>query len=367
MSLTYTIGPNGPISGSAGTAIFQPGRRHGLVSIYNTGSATVYLDNENQQVDPTDGIPLTAGSSIPWDEDLPLYAACPTQTTIVVSSNTAIPFDSGAIAAQIIDQGLAQQIADAIKITGAPPIDNFQLLLSTGLIGTSYVSAVLDVSSFQSLSLTFSNGFPSDYAAGTIAIGWYNENANPASPSTNRLGVDTFYVGTGGFTEASFPVRGSRAIIFAQASSGTGQIRAYASYKTIARPYYFGGGAGSADGLLEGQPIGPLSSGHAGGSVWSGNIPLGDTWGWQPNITAGPAKLTLRVTNTSSMSFIVRVPTTIFSLATIVAVAGATVAGQTDVYDLLFPAMPLEVIMQNTHGTNTLNFRATITSAAPFN
>jgi hypothetical protein len=120
MTTTYTIGPNGPTAGSAQTAIQQPGRKYPPCTIYNTGQATVYLSDESP-INSTSGAPLTAGSVLPWDEDLALYAVCPTSTTLVTTANTQIPFDAGAIAAQILTQGLAQGHCERDQHYRGPP------------------------------------------------------------------------------------------------------------------------------------------------------------------------------------------------------------------------------------------------------
>lgn len=355
MSTPYTIGPHGPIAGSGNTAILQPGRPHGPVTIFNTGQATVYLDNENQQVNPTDGLPLTAGSSIPWDKDLPLFASCPTSTTIVVSDNGAIPFDAGAIANQLNLQGLPGLIAQQISISGAPPIDAFQAIgTPMQVVSNGSLSPVLDMRTFQSLFVALTN--TGGMIAGQFLIFWYAD-----AGATNIIELDAVYIGTGFNTQFSMAAKGPYCQININATSGSATMSTYGSYKALVNNYYGCQGAGANNGTVElGGPFGV--------STWSGVIPISTTnWVWQSDVIAGHCQLSLRFVGTGTVTMLARVPTNIASVTTYKSEASLAITATTTLYyDFLLPPLPFELSIQNPSATNTLTFRATLVSARPY-
>lgn len=354
----YVIGPNGPGNGSALTAIQQPARPYPAITIYNTGAATVYL-GDDPPLNPTDGIPLSAGSVIPWDADQALYAVCPTSTTISTSSNTGVPFDAGAVAAQILDQGLATDIANAISITGAPPIDTNKLLvtLQNLINGTGPSSALIDVSSYQSINI----------AATALADPSINVRVDVNWCDSTGVVIfrENFFVGTGGATDIAMSVRGPR-VYFSIIILGVGApavIKVYGSYKAIASNFaqltgYGEMGNGQIDAL----------AGY-GFQTWYGSIPVSTTWVAQMDHIAGPCRVTMRftTTNTAGYTRLVRIPNPIFSLTTYLAeTAVPTVSGDMRYDDILLPPVPLEISLANTSATQTLNFRATLVYGRPF-
>ena len=119
MSTLFTIGPNGVTNPPNRPWIYDPGRTHELVTLVNIGPNVAYLD-EAVLPGAGNGIPLAVGSTLPWDKDLALFATSPLGATIVVSPNGSTPFDPGAIASQLITQGLPALIASAIYGLGIP-------------------------------------------------------------------------------------------------------------------------------------------------------------------------------------------------------------------------------------------------------
>lgn len=357
MSTQFTIGPNGPTSGSALQAIYQPGRAHDPITIYNTGPDICYVDDENP-LNSSQGQPLPNGSSLPWDEDRPLYIVCPTSTGITISANTQVGFDAGAVAAQLIDQGLAQDIANAISITGAPPIDNLALL-TTVTLTNGQSSAILDTSAYQSVQIVMGPSIPNSNTR--VELEWLDSTAAVI------LALDEPFCGTSGpstsNTFAGFICRGPRLQLNANITTGNSvTVRVYGSYKSLSNNSWLGNGAGA------------LSGGQLDGSVyynfqtWHFSIPVGATWITSFGSMAGEHQLTMRYTNTSTESRIFRVPLNIFNNATTYAgeSGAATTNGLTTTENIFLPPCPVELSLHNLHATNTLDGHATLVAARPF-
>jgi hypothetical protein len=199
------------------------------VTITNTGTATAYLDSD-QPDSTTSGQPLSAGSSLTWSKDQPLWTVAPVATTLVVSENTGAIFDAGAIAAQILAQGLASQIATAINVVGVPAIESATVLQSfssvTALNANPGIGgSPIDCSRYQSLRVYCSE----TYAIGgayppprPYTISWYADAAG-----TIPVGVDAFNVPTGtnaalvpaASAVVSVPCRGPYFVLGAQSVS----------------------------------------------------------------------------------------------------------------------------------------------------
>jgi hypothetical protein len=361
LSQNYVIGPTGPVGSRNGAGIVTPNRKHPAFTIFNTGKTTVFLDDEDPLGDPSSGLPLTPGSSIPWDADKALYATCPTKGYLTTTGNSGVPFDAGAVAAQILDQGLATDIASAIYVTGSPPVDKFTQILDTNTISGNYTTPAIDASSYASLCIHISNGFPTRMVPGHFTVWWYSSGADPAYPTQKVIAVDEFYIGTGVSTEVRLPVRGALAYIQVQSTSGSCSFEIYGSYKATDRLTYLGEGYGSNNGAIDG-------TGHAGVQTWNGVIPVGSTWIWQPDTSSGPARLILRYNSTSTVTMVLRavqanLPLTIYAGFSNVGIAPA----QTDTYELLLPPMPLELSLACTSASaNPVTFRATLVPQIPY-
>ena len=106
-----------------GVAAYLPGRPHAAITVVNNGPAIVYLGEDDVPNPPTNGHPLRVNSTIVWDRDRALYLACPTNSSVVLTENSGQVFDAASIAGQILDQGLAEQIAQQINVLGVPQVD----------------------------------------------------------------------------------------------------------------------------------------------------------------------------------------------------------------------------------------------------
>lgn len=139
--------------------------------VYNRDTVqSVYVSNE--YVGGTNGFRLGPGMSLTWTTGRDLWiwstpeATLPVPVTVVNDGGEFT--DPSTIATAILEQGLAQQIADAISITGVPP-SNLPVLLGshtwTGLSPSTHAfTPAADVGKYQSLFVKFSpdTAFPDD-------------------------------------------------------------------------------------------------------------------------------------------------------------------------------------------------------------
>lgn len=145
-----------PLSTRTATGIDPGGFRAGA-TVKNVGSQIAYLGTDST-VTPVNGYALSAGSSVIWDAQRPLWGLAEPAgpTTVSVYENIGNLFDASAIAQALLSGGLANQIASAISISGAPPIDVNAILLDTTLACTaagSVTTAAIDVTKYQSVTL----------------------------------------------------------------------------------------------------------------------------------------------------------------------------------------------------------------------
>lgn len=141
-----------PITSTA-TPVYSAGRVDTDILVENIGTTVVYLGDTNGIL-PANGWPLKAGSTISWPGNQALFAVSNVGETalIVAMPTSATVFDASALAGQILAQGLAQDIATAISVSGAPSIDKRTPILSTTAID-GYTSAILPASAFNSIQV----------------------------------------------------------------------------------------------------------------------------------------------------------------------------------------------------------------------
>lgn len=182
----YTVNSVAPIQ------IFPDGAG-GALTLYNTDTTnTVYVG----EYPDNNGFPMSPGMTLSWDAGRSLYAYVDAGNTVslVVVSNAGNIFSAKSIADQIIAAGLATDIANAIvnsgltsaniasqiNLAGVPPIDTQTVVLDSGLValnsGVPYVTAVLDVSRYQSLYIhLFDLGFNTNIVPDIreVDLDWY--------------------------------------------------------------------------------------------------------------------------------------------------------------------------------------------------
>lgn len=94
------------------------------MTIYNSSQTDMLYLSESGN--PNTSFPLNAGSTIAWDPGKPLYLSVDPGKSVVayILPNGGNFTDATAIANAILQQGLAQDIADAIMLNGVPSIDS---------------------------------------------------------------------------------------------------------------------------------------------------------------------------------------------------------------------------------------------------
>jgi len=262
---TYPILAGAPVPIAAGA--------QGVLTLYNSDiTETVYL-SENPD---NRGFPLAPGSSMTWDQGKTLYAYVDAGATVqlVVLDNGGTITNTGAIAQQILAGGLADQIAasivgsalagaiaDAIAIQGAPPLDVNALVASGSTPAEASVLPTIDVSQYQSITLTMVEavviGDPKTAPLPRkVNLVWEMPDGNATHSETVYL-TDDHATESGAFMSYQTPVKNGRlSIAIGATAQGMGAsiiYRVIGSYKAVSRPRYtnrsaYWGGAGSTIG-----------------------------------------------------------------------------------------------------------------------
>lgn len=208
---------NVSVSPDAPAVIFTRGDDNPGVTVKNTGTNDIALGYV-----PSFGAGyiLAPGSSVVWSAGKPLFISSTATGAAFVSDNTGNLFDADAVGASLIRQGLAQEIADKLKLTGVPPIRQSSSLLTdwtfTHEVGgsTSWVSDIFNVAEVDTLSVaTFTTRGNID-AWYTVAVLFYD-------------GVNAFqrqslvYSGYRGKMDFAVPAEGTTARLLVQMNVGT--------------------------------------------------------------------------------------------------------------------------------------------------
>lgn len=203
----------------------------GSVTLYNPEPVTViYVDSQNPAT--INSQPINPGAQLVWTQR-ECYAVCAAGESgnLLVSENDGNLTDPNAIASAIIDQGLAQDIANAIQITTVPAGDNPTILLDLDNIQAPAVSVIepaFDCAKFQSLIVTAIG--PGGGSTGLIELdlGWsvsetpsYDDDFT--RPDNASLSVNAPLPWAIGGTDSPFGIKGNHAV----KSSGTNEAGAY--------------------------------------------------------------------------------------------------------------------------------------------
>lgn len=211
-------------------------------TIYNTGTAVVYL-GEDDAVQPYSGAPLSPGSTIQWDPDRSCYAlTSPGMVgSVVVLDNEGYLFDAGAIANQILDLGLATDIAAQIALTGAPPIDRITNLGIPTIFGSG-AFPVYDTSGYQTVMV---KAIDIDTTPGPapVARKWILQWTDASGALITREEFWGQDYNSNGNADVIFrtSVKGQRLTITAEANATAGNqltVSVTGSYKTVAKSTY---------------------------------------------------------------------------------------------------------------------------------
>lgn len=292
-TLPVLVGP----SGKAVADRALPGGDSTLIApVSNT--TTVYVDDS--PLSDATGIPLTPGSTQPWPGDRPLHAwASVAGQQLLVGAGVEQGTNAGAIAAAIIDQGLAAQIAANIAVSGAPPIDDPQIVADdswTSTAGTYRIvgGGYLNVARYQSLTLRLRVEMPATLAApvdfGRIFVFHYQEGLLVKTDKYLFMGDNNYSLNFVTDVVATIPAVGDEVQVQVNYDIAGVPIQAVllGSYRDATARYWCGHG---------------FQAGAGGPGTWSGDgleyyqrwsigaMPAAALWGGYPTLYSGSMTL----------------------------------------------------------------------------
>jgi len=201
------------------------------VLLTNRGPGRLILGDDVAQVDQLSGYELGPSSAIQWDAGRRLFARCPVgeSAQLVILENAGSIFDAGAIASNLITQGLPEAIAGSIYTTGAPTVDKPRALThATGPCdGTTQYYGAYDTSSLRSIQWcwrrTDSVQIAGPTSADFLIFYWLDEAGSVVlgSDVINVLGDNTI-TGQWASSFGRIPVRGPRLQVIVQTNDTTG-------------------------------------------------------------------------------------------------------------------------------------------------
>jgi len=323
-------------------------------TIYNTGTVIVYLD-EDQAVQPYSGVPLRPGSTIQWDADRCAYAVTDPGNigALTVLDNQGYLFDAGAIATQILGQGLAADIATHIAISGAPPIDINALLLSQNVAilaaDIRFPTASpfdLDMTRYQSVLITVEETPTASHTepvAREIQV-WWTDAAGVLLDSGSFWVSDNNLSPAGFFASYQTAVKGARMYLVAKANAlNTGPVLAVnvtGSYKPVAKSRT----VIRSQRWLSSAALG--ARGSALDNFVSASVPVTPllvTYGYPPS-KSGPATFSVRFTDVLTAG-VLRVEVRDLAVDATLATAAAVIGSQVDTVSTFIhiPNRPLKL------------------------
>lgn len=277
-----------PLTATTSTAIYPAGIQQDL-TVKNVGPDTIWLGSQTS-VSSESGYPLGPGSSVLWLQNRALYAIGTSDTSLVlVTTNLGPQFDASAVAAQI-------------SISGAPPVDQNDILfnsLQLVPINTFMNSPLIDVRKYQSIQV-WAVDEGANSLARTVNIS-FGVDVNGALGTWDRNSVSFFDQGPGGggvykgsWASAVIPVRGPvmQASISTLAVASNVHLILVGSYKAVQRGAYR---MHHWDALSSGLPAGATAVGvghdQMAGFIWFG--PAAGSYSWRPNHTSGESQLAI--------------------------------------------------------------------------
>ena len=226
------------------------------VTIYNSSKTATINCAESGNM--ASAFPLNPGSTLVWDAGKALYLALGSgagPVTVFLNENGGSLTDATAIASAIIQQGLADDIAAKIAISGAPSIDASRIPIYSATknvltAGNTWFPNTppglgLDVSAYNSVRIVIQCATPSGPAftnlqpAVTACAIWDNNSPEAALDSWGV--IDNNNNGGPYSTEFWVPCRtNTLSVVIAntRASTEVATVNIYGSYQTITDPRY---------------------------------------------------------------------------------------------------------------------------------
>jgi len=319
--------------------------------LYNADTANnVYL-SETRGLQSSTGAILPPLATKRWVAGMACFAICDAGKTaqLNVSANAGEISNPAAIASSILAQGLAGQIASAIKVAGVPIIDapvvlwNNSQAVATGATPTP--SSIFDVTGYQSLIINiteFGSTAPGNYR--NIHVRWYLDQAG-----TMVIGEDVIGSLTSGNAAATIPRRGPYVYIYADPATtnvnSTLAVTVAASYNVANRmlvrlaPNLSGSGATWLN-----ETLGRSALSVGGLTVWSGSIPATTTQIGYPVLYPGSVELSIYPGQTG-------VNVNILDTSTSTRIENVNNTNTPVKLDFVAPPVPLQIQVVNTLGS----------------
>ena len=348
--------PRYQITSASPVTIFRRQQKQTSYNLYNIDPANdIYLDDTPQTPGNPTGLPLHPGAQITWESGRECYAMCAPGLTATLLTSPAAGgyFDPYTLATNILTLApggltLAQQIANSISITGAPPIDmpgmphNALQVVASGVAPVT--TAIVDVAIYNFVEVwAYETGvIGPNTSTRAMTLTWYADLA-----ATTIVHSQVYYYGSfNGNIGVKLPIPGgAKALRLSWTAAATVQAVnlhswVFASMRSGAQSSYNGDSnavawAGTpADGLGgSGEFI------YAQGGVIA---PVANTM--YPQSYEGPAKLYVQASVVAAGgSFTVLLMDYVHGNAFAAVILGVSAAFQSQVVDILMPRRPIRM------------------------
>lgn len=294
------VASNFTVNGYAPTPVLEFGVARDKF-LYNRDSAnTLYLGTD-RGVTSSSGFPMGPASTRRWVAGDPLFAICESGKSAVlnISDNAGEYNDPAANAAQILQQGLAGQIASAINLVGVPSIDRPTLLYADTRVvaGGSFANylPILDVSQYKSLYVAFSETPTASYT-GTLGRTWVMTWADSSGLYTISQ-EDLEISAADGSVYGVIPSKGATLAMLGTNSGvdSTVKVHIYGSYRDSVEKLNF-----AYNGIATANPLTAYFGIGYGALVFSGTTGAAGTYTAYPTYETGNYTLYLSVSSATA-------------------------------------------------------------------
>lgn len=192
------------------TPNFSPVLVNGLPSsltLYNSSTSLSIVINDSSA---GNGYPMAPGSTISWDAGKALYASCTGTANLVVLDNAGNIDNPQILAQLIVDSGLGQSVADALKVTGVPVFNvTDELYRDTVVVPSGGFDSSLsfDVSAYNSVNINV------NVSVGSVPYRDYSVNASWTSLNGTIVGED-LYRAVDGVFQINIPTRAAQLTLY---------------------------------------------------------------------------------------------------------------------------------------------------------
>lgn len=314
------------------------------LTVYNAGPSDALLTQDEAATSP--GFPLPVGASIVWDAGRPLCATVPVGTTeLDTLTNSGALLTPETFAQALILSNFAQEVADNIAVSGAPPINAFTTLVNLVVGAAGGSSATVDVSAYQSLDIVVldTSSVGNTFALPRqIFLAWDN-NLSDVFYSIDANALIVTPTTSGGVTHISVPVRSPNLFVAVGAgrAGDTVQVLVQGSYKSLGNPTYACGSpyGGPSTGL--GTISGSFFERYVAIDFGAQAVGTGNSY---PDIIAGLAMVSYRIQTPAGSTVAFRIVDAITNTGRLLDVSAPASTITEGVVQIVVPNRPLRII-----------------------